>query len=399
MLRAGVDQALADGTVVLVEATSNQVDQTGGYTGMRPAEFRDLVHGISAARGLPPERVILGGDHLGPNRWRALPAEQAMAQADVLVAAYVQAGFSKIHLDCSYPCAGDPGSLTDEVVAARAARLLAVAERCAPEPGGLRYVIGTEVPVPGGAHESIDALRPTTAAAARTTLAAHRAAFDRIEQRGVRRPGFWGQVMALVVQPAVEFDHLRVVDYHRAGTTDLRRVLEDEPGMVFEAHSTDYQTVEHLAELVADHWAVLKVGPGLTFAAREALFALAAIEDQLVRGGERSDLVDVLERRMLAEPGYWQNYYPGDPGEQRLARQFSYSDRLRYYWPDPDVHTAQETLLDNLTTRKIPLPLLSQYLPNQYTRIRHGALRPDPRSLMIDRVRDVLRGYATACRN
>ena len=58
--------------------------------------------------------------------------------------------------------------------------------------------------------------------------------------------------------------------------------------MVFEAHSTDYQTDAALAALVADGWGVLKVGPGLTFALREALFALAAIEDELVPAERRS---------------------------------------------------------------------------------------------------------------
>jgi len=29
--------------IVLIEATSNQVNQDGGYTGMTPVDFRDLV--------------------------------------------------------------------------------------------------------------------------------------------------------------------------------------------------------------------------------------------------------------------------------------------------------------------------------------------------------------------
>ncbi|MFG2322344.1 class II D-tagatose-bisphosphate aldolase non-catalytic subunit [Streptomyces sp. NPDC048568] len=52
--------------------------------------------------------------------------------------------------------------------------------------------------------------------------------------------------------------------YRRSATDRLRRVLDDEPDMVFEAHSTDYQSAASHGELVAGHWAVLKVGPGLT---------------------------------------------------------------------------------------------------------------------------------------
>ncbi len=78
--------------------------------------------------GLPLERVVLGGDHLGPNRWRHLPPDEAMQHADVLIEAYVAAGFTKLHLGRSFPCAGDPTPLTDDLVARRAARMMRVAE-------------------------------------------------------------------------------------------------------------------------------------------------------------------------------------------------------------------------------------------------------------------------------
>ncbi|MGA2010264.1 MAG: D-tagatose-bisphosphate aldolase, class II, non-catalytic subunit [Solirubrobacteraceae bacterium] len=394
VLEAAMLQASDDGRHVLVEATSNQVDQTGGYTGMRPADFRDLALDTAARCGLPSERVLLGGDHLGPNRWRHLPPGEAMQHADVLVDAFVAAGFTKIHLDCSFPCAGDPMPLTDELVARRAARMMRVAEDTSAAQGAsgtLRYVIGTEVPVPGGARSAIGALVPTSPEAARTTVSRHREEFA---EQGL--DDVWPRVMALVVQPGVEFDHLRVVDYERERTSGLQRVLDDEPDMVFEAHSTDYQTVASLTALVEDHWAVLKVGPGLTFALREAMFSLAAIEAEVVEEGQRSGLKDVMETRMLAHPAQWEGYYTGDARQQHLARVYSYSDRLRYYWPDPEVHTAQERLLDNLSATGIPLPLLSQYLPDQYVRVRDGELSADPRGLVIDHVRDVVRGYARA---
>jgi len=395
VLEAAVLQALADGTAVLVEATSNQVDQFGGYTGMKPADFRDLVYGIADRRGLPRRRVVLGGDHLGPNTWRQLGPEEAMNRADALVEAYVAAGFTKIHLDCSMSCAGDPSPLTDDLVAERAARLAKVAEATAVRDHGvsaLLYVVGTEVPVPGGAHETIDALAPTSSEAARATIARHQKAFD---DAGIGTA--WDRVIGLVVQPGVEFDHLRVVDYERDRTKELQHVVDEHPNLVFEAHSTDYQTAERLTELVEDHWAVLKVGPGLTFALREALFALAAIEDELIDAADRSHLVAVVERRMLDEPQWWTGYYDGDERDQHLARYYSYSDRVRYYWPDPEIHAAESRLLANLAGVEIPLPMLSQYLPKQYARVRRGELVAEPTALVIDSVRDVLRTYALAC--
>ncbi len=58
--------------------------------------------------GSTPAGLILGGDHLGPNPWTRLPADQAMEKAAAMVAAYAAAGFTKIHLDASMACADDP---------------------------------------------------------------------------------------------------------------------------------------------------------------------------------------------------------------------------------------------------------------------------------------------------
>ncbi|MBO0681076.1 D-tagatose-bisphosphate aldolase, class II, non-catalytic subunit [Mycolicibacterium sp. S2-37] len=397
VLEAAIAQAAADGTYVLIEATSNQVDQFGGYTGLRPDGFRDLVHSIADRRGFPRRRIVLGGDHLGPNRWQGGPAEEAMVHSEELIEAYVAAGYTKIHLDCSMACADDPTVLDDETVAARSARLLRVAEATADRcdrADTVRYVIGTEVPVPGGAQETLHGLTPTSPERARRTVAAHRSAFADIGLAGV-----WPRVAALVVQPGVEFDSMQVVDYRRSETAALRRVLDDESDLVFEAHSTDYQRPQQLRELVEDHWAILKVGPGLTFALREALFALAAIEDELFAAPVRSGLVEVVERRMLESPEYWQDHYHGGRDEQRIARRYSYSDRLRYYWPDQEIDHARATLMRNLAAITVPPPLISQYLPDQYRRVREGRLVPDPGALVIDRIRDSLRPYARACGN
>ena len=394
VIRAACEQAAADGAGVLIEATSNQVDQFGGYTGMRPADFRDLVYGIADAAGLARGRVVLGGDHLGPNVWSKLPAEEAMGHAEDLVREYVEAGFTKIHLDCSMACAGEQLPLTDEVVAQRAARMARAAEEAAKRAFGsseLRYVIGTEVPVPGGAHEEIMALTPTSPDAARATVEAHRVAFA---DAGVDEA--WVRVVALVVQPGVEFDALRVFDYDRDRAQELSKMVEGQ-SLVFEAHSTDYQTAANLDALVKDHWAILKVGPGLTFALREALFALAAIEAEILPAVDCSGLPDVIDEVMVNRPEWWHGYYEGDEAAQRVARRYSYSDRIRYYLPDPQVEAAIERLMSNLNAFPPPLPLISAHLPAQYARVRSGAITADPTSLVLDYVRDVLRTYSTAC--
>ncbi len=375
---------------VLIEATSNQVNQDGGYTGLDPAGFRDGVLSAADRAGMPRGRVALGGDHLGPTPWRRLPAADAMTHAETLVSAYAAAGYTKIHLDCSTICADDVGPLSDAIVSERAARLLAASEAAAPDPARVSYVIGTEVPVPGGATEAIDSIAPTTAVAARATLAAHQEAFASL---GLER--VWPRIRALVVQPGVEFDEWRVVDYDPTVTGELRAVLRDVPGMVFEAHSTDYQLPSRLSALVADGWAVLKVGPALTFALREALFALETIERELVAPESRSRLREIAETAMHADPSWWERYY-GEQADPALARAFSFSDRIRYYWSAPPVRAAQERLLENLSSVRLPLPLLSQALPAQFARVRSGELEPGPRALVLDRITDVLRTYRQA---
>lgn len=395
VLEAAIRYAHTHQTPLLIEATSNQVDQFGGYTGMTPADFYGFVCQLAESLGFPTSQLILGGDHLGPNRWQKQPAQQAMANAEDLIKSYVAAGFKKIHLDCSMSCAGDPVPLTDAIVAERAARLANIAEETCRERFGasdLVYVIGTEVPVPGGAHETLTDLEVTTPEAARATLEAHRHAF---EKKGLNN--IWPRIIGLVVQPGVEFDHANVCDYQPQKAVALSKMVEAYDTLVFEAHSTDYQTPQALRQLVKDHFAILKVGPALTFALREALFSLAAIEEELLPSKASSGLRQVLENVMLDRPEYWQSHYHGDGNARRLARGYSYSDRVRYYWPDGQIDEALDRLVRNLADDPIPLPLISQYLPLQYGKVREGALKSTPRELIIDHIQDILRQYNAAC--
>jgi D-tagatose-1,6-bisphosphate aldolase subunit GatZ/KbaZ len=393
VVEAALRAAAEGGGSALIEATSNQVNQFSGYTGMTPAAFRRYVTDIARRAALPAERVLLGGDHLGPNCWRNDPSSIALERAEQLVADYVAAGFRKIHLDCSMSCADDPAVLGDTVIASRAARLCRAGEDAwhasAGEPP--LYVIGTEVPTPGGAAESLETLAVTTSSAVTATLDAHRMAFV---SQGVEAA--WERVVALVVQPGVEFDHDKVIGYQPARARQLSQRIEQERGLVYEAHSTDYQTPSALEALVRDHFAILKVGPGLTFAVREALWALVDIERELGISPAQS-LRQVVLGAMRSDPRYWKSYYT-NPATETFDLQYSLSDRIRYYWAVPEVQESCDALLANLKSREIPLTLLSQYLPVQYAAVREGALANDPRELVLDAAGQVLRNYARACR-
>ncbi len=222
---------------VLIEATSNQVNQFGGYTGMTPADFREFVFTIADKVGFARERIILGGDHLGPNCWQQENADAAMEKSVELVKEYVRAGFSKIHLDASMSCAGDPIPLAPETVAERAAVLCFAAESVATDcqREQLSYVIGTEVPVPGGEASAIQSVHITHVEDTANTLRTHQKAFI---ARGLTEA--LTRVIAIVVQPGVEFDHSNIIHYQPQEAQPLAQWIEN-TRMVYEAHSTDYQ--------------------------------------------------------------------------------------------------------------------------------------------------------------
>jgi D-tagatose-1,6-bisphosphate aldolase subunit GatZ/KbaZ len=392
VLESALLHALAHDTPVLIEATCNQVNQFGGYTGMTPPEFVGFVGEIAGRVDFPHNKLILGGDHLGPLVWASEPAGVAMEKAKQLVRDYALAGFSKIHLDCSVPCA-DESELPVELVARRAAELareveLACSDAGLPLP---RYVIGTEVPPAGGAKTEDQQLSITDPADAARTIELTCLAFTRLGLEAA-----WERVIALVVQPGVEFGDETIHEYDRTAAAGLARFIETVPGLVYEAHSTDYQTRAALRLLVEDHFAVLKVGPGLTFAFRQAVFALAEMEEIIVEN-ETSHIREILGLRMQANPTYWQKHYGGSPRQQEISLFYSFSDRIRYYWADPEVKKAFARLLKNLENIQLPLSLISEYMPRQYEKIRDHKLNNHPKVLLLDRVGDVLNDYAFAC--
>ncbi|WP_018899530.1 D-tagatose-bisphosphate aldolase, class II, non-catalytic subunit [Rhizobium sp. 2MFCol3.1] len=390
VIEAALRRAAREGSVALIEATCNQVNQEGGYTGMTPAAFRQFIERIATKVGFPLEKIILGGDHLGPNPWKKLGVDEAMARAEEMVAAYVEAGFEKLHLDTSMGCAGEGAALDDEVTAERAARLARVAEDTARRIGQRPpvYIIGTEVPPPGGATHAIEELEVTSPDAALKTLAIHTSAFEKAGAGAAM-----DRVIGIVVQPGVEFGNANVVLYKPDRARGLASSLRRMPGLLFEAHSTDYQTVAELSALVNDGFAILKVGPGLTFALREALYGLDAIR-QVLAGGSDS-LHAEMEAIMLSQPQHWAGHYTGSAEELRLQRHFSYSDRIRYYWPDRQAAGAVEALMAALPD-PIPETLISQYLARIYPDVVTGRVAPRARDLCLASIDAALAPYSTA---
>lgn len=384
---------------LVIEATSNQVNQHGGYTGMRPADFVRNVRTVAENHGLPNSVILIGGDHLGPNPWKEQGAAAAMDQAEILIREAVRAGYRKIHIDCSMPLGAEKYGVDfdEELIAERQARLCAAAEAASGERrDGMSpvYVIGSEVPIPGGPEDTGAGLEITDANNLRVTMKTAQAAFGR---KGLQEA--WERVVAVVVQPGVEFEHDRIYDYEPAKARELSAALREFPALTYEAHSTDYQTEEGLSNLVADGFRILKVGPELTFALREALFLLERMEQELSGfiSAPPSDLEATVIEAMLENPAYWHRYYPASEPDRRLALKYSYSDRIRYYWSVPQVTEAVGRLIDNLNSVELSPGVVAQFFPRAYEHARETTEALTPTMLLRDRVQHALRRYYRAC--
>lgn len=401
-IEAILEQAKRFDDHILIEATANQVNQFGGYTGMRPADFTKFVYEIADTTGFPREQIVLGGDHLGPLTWAELAEAEAMANAVRLVKEFVLAGFKKIHLDTSMKLADDPADeiLSDEVIAERGVVLYEACEEAYQElleknPGESRpvFIIGSEVPIPGGAQEE-DSVAVTKPEAFERTVRVYEETFAR---HGIKDA--FENIIGVVVQPGVEFADADVFQYDHADARELCGALKRHDGIVFEGHSTDYQTPESLKQMVEDGIAILKVGPALTYGLREGLFALSLMEKELVPEEKRADFINTMEKVMLEEPGNWKKHYHGTDEEKRQARKYSFSDRCRYYMNDERIEASIRKLFWNLDTAGIPMNMLHQYMPQQYSKVLAGGLKKKASALAKDCVVTFVEDYNYATKH
>ena len=397
VIEACLQQGKRFGDDILIEGTANQVNQFGGYTGMTPADFRDFVYELADKVGFPRERVVLGGDHLGPLTWCKEPESSAMQKAEDLVRAFVLAGYKKIHLDTSMRLGDDSKTemLATRTIARRGARLFKVCEEAYQEllkqnPDEMRpsFVIGSEVPIPGGEQEEQDQVAITKPEDLHETIRVYQEEFEKL---GIEDA--FDSIVGVVVQPGVEFGDENIVRYNRSETVALSQAISEYTGIVLEGHSTDYQSPKQLKEMVEDGIAILKVGPALTFAAREGLFALSYMERELIPEEKQAKFPEVLDRVMLENPGNWEVYYKGSEEEKAQKRKFSLSDRCRYYFAHSDVQAAIVKLCENLDSVHIPLGLLHQFMPTQYIKVRDGRLPLKAYELAKDKVTEAVEEY------
>lgn len=391
VLKMAMKRAKADNRPLLIEATANQVNQHGGYTGMTPAGFSAFIRRMAESVELPFDRIIIGADHLGPHVWKHELSSTAMSRAAELAVQCMAAGFGKIHLDTAAPCADDPLSiLPTEIVAERAVTICRAAESAANSSNAQYlplYVIGNEVPPPGGGLTSdLIVTRPEDL-------------FDALDvyEKAFRKAGLtsaWERVVAVVVQPGVEFGDRMIAAYDHNRASALSAAHDRLPGIItYEIHAADYQTPDTLKQMVQDHFMLIKAGPCLTFAFREAVYALTYIEDACPDIAERSHLRKIMAGLMAGHPQHWQSHYLSNSDEEiELLKIYSFRDRIRYYWNIPDALSAYHALIRNLN-RPIPEALLRQFFPDLYPAIMSGRLAPKPNEIIEYRIEKALGVY------
>lgn len=399
VIEAILEQSRRFDDLCLIEATSNQVNQYGGYTGMTPMEFRQYTYGIADKIGFDKSKIILGGDHMGPLPWADLPAKEAMKEAKKLVRLCVLAGYKKIHLDTSMRLGDDDVNekLSYDKIAERGVILYQECEKAYKEllkenPNEIKpvFVIGSEVPVPGGIKDDVDEMDSITGIEDfENTILSYKKMFMKYGLDNC-----WDDIIAIVVQPGVEFGENSVKLYDRHRAQHLSNTLKSYPDIVFEGHSTDYQPPVKLKEMVQDGIAIIKVGPALSFALREGIFALCAMEKELIKDeAKQSHFKEILEYEMLENPKHWQSYYHGTDLEIENSRKYSFSDRCRYYFIKPRVEQAMQKLFENIDSVEIPWGMLHQYMPLQFNKVRDGHLQMKAKELVKDAVICVIDDY------
>ena len=382
---------------VLLEATSNQVNQFGGYTGRKPADYKNMVFSLAEKVGMDAKRILLGGDHLGPLIWCNEPEKEAMSNAVELVKMFVAAGYQKIHLDTSMKLGDDPADqpLSRDKVAQRGALLFKACEetfaelrRRQPDAVHPVYIIGSEVPIPGGASgEEIEDARVTKVEDLMATIQAYEREF---QKQGINDA--FDHIMGIVVQPGVEYDNDSVVEFDPDKAKNLAAAIRTQQYMVFEGHSTDYQTPEKLKEMAQNGVFVLKVGPALTLAYREALRGMENILHALQ--GYQGLTTKLLEAMDVDNHNWLTHYHKSHP--LVVYQKYSFSDRCRYYLDVRGVNQEIGHLKELFDGTDIPLFLVHQYLPLQYYKLRNHEIPLSFDAIVNDMVGLVLDNYRYA---
>jgi len=171
-----------------------------------------------------------------------------------------------------------------------------------------------------------------------------------------------------VVQPGVEFGDSVVFGYDRQGR-QLSRNLPAHPGMVYEAHSTDYQT----ASARARWWRITSPSQS------RAVAHLCLPRSRFRPGSPRARMArralgvpEALEAAMLANPAHWKGVLSGRRARAALRPAVQFQTTAAAI-TGPNRRCAPNSTPGGQSHRRAAAAHpADQYLPPQYERVCEG---------------------------
>jgi len=318
---------------VLIECTSNQVNQFGGYSGLKPKEFYKKIILLSKKIQLNRKYIIFGADHLGPLPWKNLNKKNAFKNAEKLLKSISKEKFEKIHLDTTIVC-GNEKKLNLDKVRSRFFELFKSIPK--KKLKNIYLVAGSEVPYAGGGDfkENISKLKDV-----QNDYSIYNSI---INQKKSKKREF-----ALVIEPGMSFTNDKIFKPNFKNLKNISK-FSKKKNIFFEAHSTDYQRMDVLKKLVKSNFKFLKVGPELTFKYHQSLKLMLDLEKRYTPIYFRSNLNNELNKIMKKKNKYWKDYYKGSTSKINFLKFNSLLDRVRYYWNHSSVDRSKEKLFKNI---------------------------------------------------
>ena len=329
----------------LIECTSNQVNQYGGYTNKTPQNFMKEISNIRKEINFDKKKLFLGGDHLGPLPWKKQNKAAAIKKSISLINDFLKQNFCKIHIDTSIKCKNDK-YINSDIIFYRTNQILNN-ESIKKKIRNKFLVIGTEVPL-SGSGDSKKIIKTNI-----KQIKAEVLKFRKILKKLKLKNNLFG----LVIEPGMKYMHSSIKKPNFTNFSKKKHISKKN-NFVYEAHSTDYQSKTILKQLVKNNFKFLKVGPELTYNYSRALFFMENVEIKFFKI-KNSNFKKTIFSTMLKNKKYWDGYY-----EKKKFKLFLNSklDRMRYYFNTKSVANSIEVLKKNinLLDKKIILSLMSQ---------------------------------------
>lgn len=367
---------------ILLESTSNQVNQDGGYTGLKPKNFKNKIYKVASKYKIRKQKLFLGGDHLGPLPWKKLKESKAMENAKELVKQYVNAGFKKIHLDTAILCLNQK-KLSREEVVSRCAKLIKHIPK--KKLNSIFFVVGTEVPAAGGG----DNVRPIVTKM--NNIKKDYLSYRKFISKFLSNKN---QTFGLVVDPGIGFKN-RTLTKSNFKKINQKKNFSLKNNFVFEAHSSDYQSLADLKKLCNKNFKFIKVGPELTYFYMRAILFMEKVERNIFF--KSSNLKEVLSSQMDKNKKYWYKYYSKTKYDTEFLKLNSFLDRARYYWDNKNVNQSKKILFKNVNSLKKTEFNFLFNLNSKEIKFKKGKKLSNVSFLIFQFLKDSLIKYYWAC--